>query len=412
MVEEGVADIPVPEDVPPVATPPGFNDQIMLDMVRAIQAQAQQTTAMMATLQEQMRQQREEFHSYTAGAFPQHHGARPTVPKIVNAKEQYRGETFIGSPGQWHEFSLKLRSWLVGIEPIYIEAMDYAIGAEVGAIELESLRYSNPEYADVATQLYSKLTSIMAGEPLAMTSNVLDQNGLKVWKALKAYYDPNTPQTRRQLLGQILNPGRVDSLDKLNLHMERWLEKRARYEIMAGKPIEEEYLIGIAVEMCPDKLREFLDLHASQLRTFKEVREEIQRQVTHHISVHVKPGTIGEYAEKEHQDSWEHGYPYPCEGCEGEADTLNVVGYQAWGTSKGMQHGKGGRAKGNGKGGLGKGGWGKGFAKGSAGFGGKGLGKGGEKGAAASHFPGEAISVENGATRRCIAPSTTNMSGS
>ena len=223
------------------------------------------------------------------------------LPRLITNKEAALDEPFRGDRSKWGEFASKLKTVLGGIHQTYMEALEWAEKQDEEQLTMAKIREENIGYAEAATQLYTKLSMYLGGEPYTMLTNAKEanglQNGLLAWKRLVRYYDPNNATTRRSLLGQILNPGQAKGYDALNGHLEQWIDKKQKYERMSQKTIEEEYLIGIIIEACPNTLKEHLETNAERLCTFKEVYEEIIRHVERHVSKRTggKDGKVGSF---------------------------------------------------------------------------------------------------------------------
>ena len=206
------------------------------------------------------------------------------LPKLISVKDTTIDEKFAGNRNKWSEFAEKLKTLLHGIHQKYAEALDWAEQIDEKSLTMEDIKAKDIDYATASAQIFGKLSTYTTGEPFTMVSNAKDKNGLLAWRRLVRYFDPNNAITRRSLLGQILNPGPAGSYEKLNGHLESWIDKKQRYERMSQKEIEEEYLIGIVVEMCPGALKEHLETNAERLNTYKEVYEEVLRHLERHLS--------------------------------------------------------------------------------------------------------------------------------
>ena len=160
---------------------------------------------------------------------------------------------------------------------------------------MENSKLKNPEFPEVASQIYSKLMQLTEGEAMMMLLNA-KPNGLLAWRRLVHHYDPNNRLTRRRLLGQVLNPGKVENMGRLHDHIQAWINKKGRYEKMSKLMVEEEYACGIITEMCPKPLRDHLEMNSERLKTYSEIYQGIVAGIERHSAemAHNAPDVIAE----------------------------------------------------------------------------------------------------------------------
>ena len=98
--------------------------------------------------------------------------------------------------------------------------------------------------------------------------------GLEAMRRLLCKYDPQNPQANSALLKKVLHPSQC-SLDKLREGLESWENLKRKYEDRRKKPLEDDICRSCLQQMCPNKLQDHLDLQASRLTTYDQVKAEV-----------------------------------------------------------------------------------------------------------------------------------------
>ena len=86
--------------------------------------------------------------------------------------------------------------------------------------------------------------------------------------------DSSNPQANSALLKKVLHPSQC-SLDKLREGLESWENLKRKYEDRSKKPLEDDICRSCPQQMCPNKLQDHLDLQASRLTTYDQVKAEV-----------------------------------------------------------------------------------------------------------------------------------------
>ena len=98
--------------------------------------------------------------------------------------------------------------------------------------------------------------------------------GLEAMRRLLCKYDPQNPQANSALLTKVLQPSQC-SLDKLREGLESWENLKRKYEDRRRKPLEDDICRSCLQQMCPNKLQDHLDLQASRLTSYDQVKSEV-----------------------------------------------------------------------------------------------------------------------------------------
>ena len=93
-------------------------------------------------------------------------------------------------------------------------------------------------------------------------------------RRLLCKYDPQNPQANSALLKKVLHPSQC-SLDKLREGLESWENLKRKYEDRRKKPLEDDICRSCLQQMCPNKLQDHLDLQASRLTSYNQVKAEV-----------------------------------------------------------------------------------------------------------------------------------------
>ena len=91
-------------------------------------------------------------------------------------------------------------------------------------------------------QLYTLLSQKTDGVAYTMVSNVKGQ-GLRAWQKLAKANALVTHQTRRALLGQVLQPPSAKSVHEIMWHEENWGKTLAKYRLHSRDTLPEDVLI-------------------------------------------------------------------------------------------------------------------------------------------------------------------------
>ncbi len=88
-----------------------------------------------------------------------------------------------------------------------------------------------------------------------MIKNTIGRNGLKVWRRLYYWYDPQIASRTKDSFSQIVYTSPV-AFDKLSHAIEIW-EEQLRQHVYSGKqPINESLLCEALIKLCPKDLSE------------------------------------------------------------------------------------------------------------------------------------------------------------
>ena len=203
------------------------------------------------------------------------------APRLVDNKGIGKPTSFDGPEHKFREWSTKVEAFVVSIfgedfrrvlewaverqDPIDRSAWTDAFGTEspddpaiVGLDEM-------------VAQLHTALQQLTSGEPFDLTQNVEKGNGLECWRKLARRYDPSTGGRKRNLLKQVLSPGRC-KMEELAGALERWEEAVTRYsrrkdDLGNRESLSDSVKMAALESLLPVELEEHIMLNQSRNST-------------------------------------------------------------------------------------------------------------------------------------------------
>ena len=215
--------------------------------------------------------------------------------KLTHPKDPFRGSNFTGDRAKWSEFDEDLKTYIGGINSAYVDLMEWAELQSDENLTMDDLQNVDEKYVEMSKQLYTKVVSFPEGEAKTMMTNE-KPNGLLAWKRIAKFFDPCGKVSRIRLLGRVLNPGSVASLDKLNEFIQDWVKLKTRYEKAAKKIVGDESACSILVQMCPPDLKDYLERRAEEYDTYQNIMGVISAEIDRrHEDKNSKGSFIGQY---------------------------------------------------------------------------------------------------------------------
>ena len=186
-------------------------------------------------------------------------------------------DKFTGASGTWDSWWYKLKTW---VESCHKNAVKVVAQVEAQCdkeITESSLEVDYDDGAElVSAQARQALISLTEGEALEIVKKTSRGShfGLEAMRRLLCKYDPQNPQAHSFLLKKVLHPSQC-SLDKLREGLESWENLKRKYEDRRKKPLEDDICRSCLQQMCPNKLQDNLDLQASRLTSYDQVKAEV-----------------------------------------------------------------------------------------------------------------------------------------
>ena len=126
-----------------------------------------------------------------------------------------------------------------------------------------------------SAQLCLILSQLTDGEAFDIVVNSGKNAGFEAWWRLHRRYDPATGGRRRNMLREIIGPGRCKQDRDLQPAVERWEDLVVRYERKAGKSLDDDLKMAALEAMAPTELERHLLLNTARLTTYSAMREEV-----------------------------------------------------------------------------------------------------------------------------------------
>ena len=241
-----------------------MSQMIMQMMAQLTQGQAQLNQAMTEAMSQQLQINR-------------------NVERSVEYKDRSelkgipKPDKFTGASGTWDSWWYKFKTWVESCHKNAVKIVAQVESQCDKEITESSLEVDFDEGAElVSAQARQALISLTEGEALEIVKNTSRGShfGLEAMRRLLCKYDPQNPQANSALLKKVLHPSQC-SLDKLREGLESWENLKRKYEDRRKKPLEDDICRSCLQQMCPNKLQDHLDLQASRLTTYDQVKAEV-----------------------------------------------------------------------------------------------------------------------------------------
>ena len=186
-------------------------------------------------------------------------------------------DKFTGASGTWDSWWYKFKTWVESCHKNAVKIVAQVESQCDKEMTESGLEVDFDEGAElVSAQARQALISLTEGEALEIVKNTSRGShfGLEAMRRLLCKYDPQNPQANSALLKKVLHPSQC-SLDKLREGLESWENLKREYEDRRKKPLEDDICRSCLQQMCPNKLQDHLDLQASRLTTYDQVKAEV-----------------------------------------------------------------------------------------------------------------------------------------
>ena len=150
-----------------------------------------------------------------------------------------------------------------------------------------TLEYSN-------SNLFAVLITYTANEARNIVRQARRPHGYEVWKLLHKRFNPVTIGRQRAGLTSIANPTMNVPLNQLSSEIVAWESKITEFESRTGaEKISEAIKMAAIVSMCPNKLKDHLQLNAQRFVNYGDLREEIFTYLDHTQSAAARAMDLG-----------------------------------------------------------------------------------------------------------------------
>lgn len=147
-------------------------------------------------------------------------------------------------------------------QPLVEDDLDLAFGGAAGEIK------------DFSRALHAQLVSTTTEHPFQLVHNCPGGNGLEAMRAVIRRYEPRTPGTKRAVLKAIITNPPSRRAEEVERSLFKAEELMNEYEVLAGKPLDEDLGVTVIIDLCVQDLKDRLE-PATHVMQSLEVREEI-----------------------------------------------------------------------------------------------------------------------------------------
>ncbi len=136
------------------------------------------------------------------------------------------------------------------------------------------------DYAE--SNVFAILSTYTSGEAKSLVRQAKRPHGMEAWRLLQIRFNPNTIGRQRAHLIKITNPAEGVSIDKLGAEIVAWENRICDFESRpVADRVSDSVKMAAIVQMCPNKLREHLQLNAGRYTNYLEIREEVFSYLDH-----------------------------------------------------------------------------------------------------------------------------------
>ncbi|CAK9013570.1 Retrovirus-related Pol polyprotein from transposon TNT 1-94 [Durusdinium trenchii] len=273
-------------------------------MQQQIEAAIQQSHQEVLNLSQALQGMHQQMQQQTAAQVPVP-GSPPQSPQIVLSKPSTYDP--VKSPGyaafnDWSDHVITcVDAQIPGTWELLEHIKDTQPAAQVSIDDL-SLHFPNIDRATLEylnSTLYAVLITFTVGEARNIVRQARRPNGYEAWKLLQRRFNPVTIGRQRAGLTTIANPPANVPLAQLAGEIVSWETKITEFEARPhAEKISEAIKMAAVVSMCPNRLREHLQLNAQRYTTYMELREEIFTYIEHTQSLTATSMDIGSLQSK------------------------------------------------------------------------------------------------------------------
>ena len=149
------------------------------------------------------------------------------------------------------------------------------------------------DYAE--SNVYAILSTYTTGEARSLVRQARRPHGMEAWRLLQMRFNPVTLGRQRAHLIKITNSTENVPLEKLGAEIVSWENRICDFETESRPPsdkVADSVKMAVLTAMCPNRLREHVQLNASRFTSYYDLRE-VFSFLDHVMSAAVAPMDIG-----------------------------------------------------------------------------------------------------------------------
>ena len=246
----------------------------LVEMVRELRVSNTNQTTQMDLMRTQFESQADALTAIGA-SLPQKNAM--DVGKI--GKPEILTGTFDEAGKKWRDWIFNFQSWFNSANPGAKAAMKWSRVKDQTPITptmIQDEEVNQPGLGRIDGQLHCALVHMVRDDSLRVVKNIAyEDSGLEAWRKLNRQYDPVDPLSNSRLLAQVQAPPQATSIDTLLTSLEKWEAYRKEYEDRSGETLGEPSSQLCVKLICPEVLRQHLDLNVDKYNSYALMRQAI-----------------------------------------------------------------------------------------------------------------------------------------
>ena len=176
----------------------------------------------------------------------------------------------------WPSFCFRYMNFISSMYPTARDLHEWAQSHEDSIKAIEEALAIDPDAERIQNQLYTVLAQLVEGESKEIVRNCESHRfrGFESWRRLVRRWDPMNLGRKRSILLRVLNQPE-HKLEYLSSAIESWTQDVTRYQQRAKKTIDEDIKTAVLISMCPNPLKQHLQLNQNRFDFYDEVLDEI-----------------------------------------------------------------------------------------------------------------------------------------
>eukprot|EP00435_Cladocopium_sp_Y103_P033939 s4093_g8.t1 len=201
-------------------------------------------------------------------------GGFSEASKVVKCPAAFGNANSTEDQSQWLDFAFAFKQWLCYAEPGYEADLKHVEEHLETAVVLTSTPEGAASEAR-SNKLYAILSGLLLHRPLKMLKQVVDSNGMEVWRQLTSVFTPKTKTRALGILSALMSHPSF-SRDKTLLEQIHGSERLAdAYRRASGTTVADDLLLTTLVRCLPKQIQNHIQLTMTESSTFEEVKEKV-----------------------------------------------------------------------------------------------------------------------------------------
>ena len=193
--------------------------------------------------------------------------------KVVKCPSPFGCSNSAEDQSMWLDFSFAFKQWLYYAEPGYETDLTH-IEEHLNSPIVYNQTPEGEKSKERSKRLYAILSGLLVHRPLKVLKQVVDSNGLEVWRQLSSLYSPRTKTRSLGILNALMaHPSFVR--ERTILEQIQGLERLAdEHRRASGSDVNDDILLTTLVKCLPAQLRQHVQLTMDEASTFQLVKDK------------------------------------------------------------------------------------------------------------------------------------------